>query len=96
LYQIIKQNRIIAILIKKKKMENEQSTKPTAKNADASKGEVGNEPKGKMPRKKKKKHNSALAAAAQARSATSGVDANAYRDGGFSNTGTNLSYREDV
>ena len=45
--------------------------------------------------KKKKKQNSALVAASKAGSAVSQVDAHAYKDGGFGNSGTNLTYRED-
>lgn len=44
---------------------------------------------------KKKKHSSALAAAAQAKSAISQVGAHAYRDIAHSQTGTNLSYKEE-
>jgi hypothetical protein len=80
-------------------MKTEKLTKEGIQNANTpnsgTKAAIDN-PNSKLPLKKKKKHNSALVAASQARSATSGVDANAYRDGGFSDTGTNLSYREDV
>jgi predicted sugar kinase len=48
-----------------------------------------------MPRKQKKKHNSALVAASMGRSAVSHAGAHAYRDGGFAQSGTNLSYREE-
>ena len=45
--------------------------------------------------KKKKKENSALVAASKGGSAVSQVDAHAYKDGGFANSGPNLTYRED-
>ena len=45
--------------------------------------------------KKKKKQNSALVAASKAGSAVSQVDAHAYKDGSFANSGSNLTYRED-
>jgi hypothetical protein len=45
--------------------------------------------------KKKKKQNSALVAASKAGSAVSQVDAHAYKDGRFANSGSNLTYRED-
>jgi hypothetical protein len=44
--------------------------------------------------KKKKKQNSALEAASKASSAVSQVDAHAYKDGSFANSGSNLTYRE--
>ena len=45
--------------------------------------------------KKKKKQNSAMVAASKAGSAVSQVDAHAYKDGAFANSGSNLTYRED-
>jgi hypothetical protein len=79
-------------------MKTEKLTKEAIEKADATKVETKttiDKPKSKMPRKQKKKHNSALAAAAQARSATSNVGAHAFRDVGFAQSGTNLAYREE-
>lgn len=66
-----------------KKVE-QQVTKPTLNPANE-----------KQNIKKKKKQNSALVAASKAGSAVSQVDAHAYKDGGFANSGSNLTYRED-
>ena len=77
----------------------EKLTTGSIENADASKKDTktaADKLNSKLPRKKKKKHNSALAAAAQARSATSQVGGHAYSDTDFRETGTNLSYREEI
>jgi len=50
---------------------------------------------GKPAKKRKKKHSSSMLAAAKAKSVVSEAGANAYRDTDFSNTGTNITYRED-
>jgi hypothetical protein len=79
-------------------MKAEKLTKEASENADLTKVEIKtatDKPNSKMPRKQKKKHNSALVAASMGRSAVSHAGANAYRDGGFAQSGTNLSYREE-
>jgi hypothetical protein len=80
-------------------MKTNESTNEVVENGSASKVEIKaaiDKAETKLPRKKKKKNKSAFAAAAMGRSAMAQVDAHAYRDANFQQTGTNLSYREEI
>ena len=80
-------------------METKTTTKvPAQKAAELNKGKeqtTNEQVAPKKDKKTRKKNSSALAAASMGRSAVSNAGAHAYRDGGFAQSGTNLSYREE-
>ena len=78
--------------MEKKKMESVEVQKEADQQVKKPTLNPANE---KQNIKKKKKQNSALVAASKTGSAVSQVDAHAYKDGGFANSGSNLTYRED-